>query len=67
MEAAAGGHGAALNKSCRIYGDDDDTLFRLIAIGNAKVWVRFAQPSSSKWVMPKHNLDDAKARVTWVN
>ena len=36
MEAAAGGHGAALNKSCRIYGDDDDTLFRLIAIGNAK-------------------------------
>ena len=44
MEAAAGGHGAALNKSCRIYGDDDDTLFRLIAIGNAKVWVRFGQP-----------------------
>ena len=36
MEAAAGGIGAALNKSCRIYGDDDDTLFRLIAIGNAK-------------------------------
>jgi hypothetical protein len=34
MEAAAGGIGAALNKSCRIY--DDDTLFRLIAIGNAK-------------------------------
>jgi len=49
---AAGGHGAALNKSCRI--SDDDTLFRLIAIGNAKVWVRFAQPFSSKWVMQKH-------------
>ena len=54
MEAAVGGIGAALNKSCRIYGDDDDTLFRLIAMGNAKVWVRFAQPFSSKWVMPKH-------------
>jgi hypothetical protein len=67
MEAAAGGHRAALNKSCRIYGDDDDTLFRLIAIGNAKVWVRFAQPFSSKWVMSKQQMDDAKARVTWVN
>jgi hypothetical protein len=30
------------------------TLFRLIAIGNAKVWVRFFQPFSSKWVMPRH-------------
>ena len=42
MEAAAVWR--RLNKSCRIYGDGDDTLFRLIAIGNAKVWVRFAQP-----------------------
>ena len=56
MEAAAGGNGAALNKSCRIYGDVDDTLFRLIAIGNAKVWVRFTQPFSSKWVMPKYKI-----------
>jgi len=46
--------GATLNKSRRIYGDDNDTRFRLIAIGNAKVWVRFAQPFSSKWVMQKH-------------
>ena len=62
--AAGGGHGFALNKSCRIYGDDDDTLFRLIAIGNAKVWVRLGQPFSSKWVMSKQQMDDAKARVT---
>jgi hypothetical protein len=40
-----GGIGAALNKSCRIYGGDDDTLFRLIAIGNAKVWVDSPSPS----------------------
>ena len=52
MEAAAAWR--RLNKSCRIYGDGDDTLFRLIAIGNAKVWVRFAQPFSSKWVKPRH-------------
>ena len=52
----AGGslHGPGLNKSGRIYGDGDDTLFRLIAIGNAKVWVRSASHFSSKWVMPKH-------------
>jgi len=62
MEAAARGHGAALNKSGRIYGDDDDTLFRLIAIGNAKVWVRSASHSliqmgdakTHRWMMPKH-------------
>ena len=47
--------------------DDDDTLFRLIALGNVKVWFRFAQPFSSKWVMSKQQMDDAKARVTWVN
>ena len=60
MEAAAAWR--RLNKSCRIYGDGDDTLFRLIAIGNAKVWVRFAQPfliqmgdaKAHKWMMPKH-------------
>ena len=42
--------------------DDDDTLFRLIAIGNAKVWVRSASHSliqmgdakAHKWMMPKH-------------
>jgi hypothetical protein len=34
--------------------DTTTHFFRLIAIGNAKVWVRFARPFSSKWVMPKH-------------
>jgi hypothetical protein len=25
------------------------------------------QPFSSKWMMPKHQMDDAKAHGTWVN
>ena len=45
MEEAAAGHGPALNKSCWIYGDYDDTFFRLIALGNARVWVRSASHS----------------------
>jgi len=61
MAAAAGGMAPPLTGP-RIYGDDDDTLFRLIAIGNAKVWVRSASHSliqmgdakTHRWMMPKH-------------
>ena len=62
MEAAAGGIGAALNKSCRIYGDDDDTLFRLIgdwqrqSLGQIcpAILIQMGDAKAHKWMMPKH-------------
>jgi hypothetical protein len=48
-----GEHGAALNKSRRIYGDDNDTLFRLIAMARQSLG-QICPAISSKWVMPKH-------------
>ena len=46
-------HGAALNKSRRIYGDDNNTFFRLIAMARQSLG-QICPAISSKWVMPKH-------------
>ena len=65
---ACGGdeHGAALNKSRRIYGDDNYTLFPADRDGTPKF--RSDLPSHlTQMGDAKTQMDDAKAPVAWVN
>ena len=61
-----GEHGAALNKSRRIYGDDNDTLFRLIAMARQSLG-QICPAILIQMGDAKTQMDDAKARGAWVN